>query len=82
MRKSTLVIGSVLMFALFASIAWAAYHHEGEQDAAKFLEVYPEMAGTKLDHCAVCHTGGEYEKSSGKVVSLGSCQWCHRTYGY
>ncbi|MCK4349189.1 MAG: hypothetical protein KAW47_11300, partial [Thermoplasmatales archaeon] len=71
------------MLVLFiASVAFGAYHHEGEQDASKFLTVYPDKAGTKLDHCALCHSGGQYEKKPGKWVSLGSCQWCHYTYGY
>jgi hypothetical protein len=61
---------------------FAAYHHEGEQDANRFLAVYPSKAGTKLDHCALCHSGGEYEKKPGVWVSLGSCQWCHYSYGY
>ncbi len=66
---------------LVAQAAWAAYHHEGEKDAGKFLSVYPGKTGTKLDHCALCHTGGSYV-SGGKTVQLGSCQWCHKTYGY
>jgi hypothetical protein len=66
---------------LWATTALAAYHHEGERDADKFLSVYPAKAGTKLDHCALCHAGGSYE-SKGSLVSLGSCQWCHYSYGY
>lgn len=62
--------------------AWSAYHHEGERDADKFLEAYPGAAGTKLDHCALCHSGGEYTNSKGREVKLGSCQWCHYKYGY
>jgi len=64
------------------SIGYAAYHHEGEKDSAQFLEVYPHKANTKLDHCVLCHTGGEYEQKPGELVSLGSCQWCHQVYGY
>lgn len=73
----------VLLLAgiLTAATAFAAYHHEGEKDADKFLTAYPAAAGTKLDHCALCHSGGEYE-NKGKMVSLGSCQWCHYSYGY
>jgi len=70
-----------LSILLSAATAFAAYHHEGERDADKFLSAYPEKAGTKLDHCALCHSGGSYE-SKGKMVSLGSCQWCHYSYGY
>ncbi len=72
------------MLAVFAfsAVCFAAYHHEGEKDADKFLQVYPDKAGTKLDHCALCHSSGKYEKSEGSFVSLGSCQWCHYSYGY
>ncbi len=67
-----------MLIAGLASIpAWAAYHHQGEQDAAVFLSVYPDKAGTKIDHCALCHKGGEGPRST-----LGSCQWCHYSYGY
>ncbi len=66
----------------YPALRFSAYHHAGEEDAGKFLEIYPDKAGTKLDHCALCHTGGQYEKSEGKWVSLGSCQWCHHSYGY
>jgi hypothetical protein len=70
-----------LLGFLMVTTAFAAYHHEGERDADKFLSVYPDKAGTKLDHCALCHSGGVYE-SKGRPVSLGSCQWCHHSYGY
>jgi len=61
--------------------SFAAYHHQGESDSDKFLSAYPELTGTKLDHCASCHSGGEIQKKSGPM-KLGSCQWCHDTYGY
>lgn len=80
MHRVVAVIAAILI-CLTAGLAMAAYHHEGEQDAAKFLAVYPDLAGTKLDHCALCHTGGKQERN-GKSYSLGSCQWCHATYGY
>jgi hypothetical protein len=74
---------SVFILVLFTvSVVFSAYHHEGEQDSDKFLAVYPDKVGTKLDHCALCHSGGQYEKKPGKWVSLGSCQWCHHSYGY
>jgi hypothetical protein len=41
-----------------------------------------DKAGTKLDNCNLCHRGGSYVNSKGKTVELGSCQWCHQTYGY
>jgi len=70
-----------LLILINAGLVFAAYHHEGEKDANKFLTAYPDKAGTKLDHCALCHKGGEYE-NKGKMVTLGCCQWCHYTYGY
>lgn len=71
-----------LFIMLPAGIAFTAYHHGGDTDSGIFLDVYPDKEGTKLDHCALCHSGGEYEKKPGKWVSLGSCQWCHYVYGY
>jgi hypothetical protein len=82
MKKGMIVSALTLLVILIGSAVFAAYHHEGEEDAAKFLEVYPEKAGTKLDHCVLCHSGGEYEKKPDVWVSLGSCQWCHYSYGY
>ena len=82
MRKSVICIGSIILVMLAVGIVYSAYHHEGEDDTPNFLSLYPEKAGTKLDHCALCHTGGSYVNSKGKTVSLGSCQWCHDSYGY
>ena len=82
MKKRVIVSALTLLVILIGSSVFAAYHHEGEEDAAKFLAVYPDKAGTKLDHCALCHSGGQYEKKPGVWVSLGSCQWCHYSYGY
>lgn len=82
MKMKILLVGTVFLIALWISPVFGAYHHEGEEDSANFLEVYPEKAGTKLDHCALCHSGGQYEKKPDVWVSLGSCQWCHYSYGY
>lgn len=61
--------------------ATAAYPHQGEGDAATFTSAYPARAGTKLDSCALCHAGGTVTVG-GKTTVMGSCQWCHSTYGY
>lgn len=72
-----LLVGCV--FILFSSnIGFSAYRHMGEIDSDIFLSVYPDKAGTKLDSCNLCHSGGE--SSPGKI--MGSCQWCHYKYGY
>jgi hypothetical protein len=63
------------------STAAAAYHHQGEIDSGHFLTVHPAAAGTKIDSCALCHTGGSVT-SNGKTSSYGSCQFCHVKFGY
>jgi len=70
-----------LLFATVPLTVYAAYHHGGDTDSDKALQAYPAIKGTKLDSCALCHSGGEYEKK-GVLVQLGSCQWCHYSYGY
>ncbi|MCE5273789.1 MAG: hypothetical protein LLG43_01510, partial [Deltaproteobacteria bacterium] len=81
--KRVIIVLAAALAVLFLSPAAGrcAYHHEGEDDAPKFLAVYPAKAGTKLDNCNLCHTGGSYTSGS-KTVTLGSCQWCHYKYGY
>jgi len=71
----------VVSLTLFSGIQiYAAYNHDGDKDSANFREAYPGKVGTKLDSCTLCHTGGSY--SSGKTVTLGSCQWCHYKTNY
>ena len=82
MKKCAAIMGAVFMVVVTVSVVLSAYHHEGEIDSQHFVAQYPDKAGTKLDHCALCHTGGQYEQKPGKWVSLGSCQWCHYSYGY
>ena len=83
MKAFKLSIGlAVALLLSGVTSAYCAYHHEGEKDANKFIAAYPAKAGTKLDNCNLCHRGGSYVDSKGKTVELGSCQWCHQTYGY
>lgn len=81
MRKCVLIFTVTLILGFFTTTQ-AAYHHEGEADSPNFVAAYPELEGSKLDNCALCHCGGEYEKKPGKFITVGSCQWCHMTYGY
>ena len=76
--KGMIIVLTTLLF--FEAAAFSAYHHEGEADANVFLEKYPAAAGTKLDHCALCHTGGETGGDRSKTY--GSCQWCHYKTDY
>lgn len=78
-RTIMLFVVLAMMIPLAAS---GAYHHGKDTDSEIALEAYPAIAGTKLDSCALCHSGGQYEKNPGVFVELGSCQWCHHSYGY
>jgi hypothetical protein len=82
MRKTLLCIVIAGMCWMWPGRADCAYDHQGDTDSGAFLEAYPDKAGTKLDSCSLCHTGGNYEKKPDTWVSLGSCQWCHYSYGY
>ena len=83
MRRRNLILAAAMVIIVLSigTTAFTAYHHMGEDDSGIFLSVYPEKAGTKLDSCNLCHSGGSYQ-SGGKPVNLGSCQWCHYKYGY
>lgn len=81
MKLRVFITCIVVAWLFTAGLALAAYEHEGESDSDNFLAVYPAKAQGKLDHCALCHSGGQKEKRSG-TITLGSCQWCHETYGY
>ena len=82
MTQRFIVILTLLFLTAFVYPAFSAYHHMGEMDSDNFIQAYPDKAGTKLDSCALCHNGGKYEKEPGVWVSMGSCQWCHYSYGY
>ena len=83
MKRFQALVALCSLIVVFAtvSVVTAAYHHAGEADAPNFLLAYPDKAGTKLDNCTLCHSGGSYT-SAGKTTTLGSCQWCHYKYGY
>jgi hypothetical protein len=80
-RLAVLLIGVGIIFFAPAGHATAAYHHMGEIDSGNFLSVFPDKAGTKLDSCNLCHSGGAYT-SGGKTTTYGSCQWCHYKTDY
>ncbi len=78
--KTVILVFSIIFMSLLP--VQAAYHHSGDTDSSLALQAYPAIADTKLDNCALCHTGGKYLNYKGKEVSLGSCQWCHYSFGY
>lgn len=72
----------VMMVLCGVSISLAAYQHGGQQnDSVLFTAVYADKAGTKLDSCTLCHSGGT-ATVGGKTTVYGNCQWCHYKYGY
>ncbi len=75
--KYTVLFVVLAATLMTAQMVRSAYHHEGQDDAAMFLQVYPDRAGTKLDNCNLCHSGGSYVNSQGKTITMGSCQNCH-----
>jgi hypothetical protein len=82
LKRTLIVMAGILVLLFSATFVFSSYHHMGEKDSAEFLKVYPGKKNTKLDSCALCHSGGQYKSSSGAMTSLGSCQWCHYKYGY
>ena len=80
--KKMIVIIALMIVTGVSSLGQAAYHHQGEADSPNFVSAYLQAEGTKLDSCVLCHSGGRYEKKPGQWVTVGSCQWCHMTYGY
>jgi hypothetical protein len=80
-KRILFLASSLLLAGGLPNFASAAYHHMGESDAPKFLKLYPDAAGTKLDTCTLCHSGGT-DRIKGKNTAFGSCQWCHYRYGY
>jgi hypothetical protein len=82
LKKMFFILTGTLFLLFAASPGFSSYHHMGEKDSAEFLKVYPDKKDTKLDSCALCHSGGQYKNSSGVVINMGSCQWCHYKYGY
>jgi len=71
----------IILFCL-ATIANASYEAHGKNiDMESFLSVYPDASGTRLDDCFLCHPGGDIESPKG-VVAVGSCDYCHKVYGY
>ena len=81
MKRKWVVFMALSVLLLMTTLAYGAYVSHNDQDSGLFLDAYPDKAGTKLDHCALCHRSGEITKKSG-TITLGSCQWCHEAYGY
>jgi hypothetical protein len=78
-RRNLIMIAAMVIIVLSSgTTAFTAYNHGGDTDSVNFRTVYPEEIGTKLDSCALCHTGGQYNTNT----YYGSCQWCHYVTSY
>lgn len=82
MKKLVLLCFLAAAVAVWSGAAIAAYHHMDEKDAPRFLQAYPDKAGTKLDDCALCHRGNTFTTKKGVEITESACQFCHATYGY
>jgi len=49
--------------------------HETDADANNFVNVYPEMVGTRLDDCKTCHRAGVEGTDTEKIYNV--CDYCH-----
>ena len=50
--------------------------HESDADVTNFVNAYPAAAGSRLDDCVLCHTGGEVPGKRG-LTKVNSCDYCH-----
>ncbi len=49
--------------------------HESDDDSQAFLRRYPQAAGTRLDDCQLCHSGGPAGTDAEREYS--PCSYCH-----
>ena len=81
----SLLIGG-LFFALAVSSASAYFKGvHREPDSSMFFKTYPNLIGTGLDGCGVCHIRSiapEPEQAGGKATQLSYCDTCHALTDY
>lgn len=80
MKKWSFFVALCFLLGL-STPAFGAYHHMGDMDTPVFHEAYPDKIGTRIDDCALCHTGGVVETRRGPS-EMGNCQWCHHITDY
>ena len=54
--------------------------HESDADMNRFVTVYPDTIGTRLDDCQTCHKGDTFTYDrGGDIVSVykNACDYCH-----
>ena len=70
-----LVLGTFGVLTSVSPVLAAYSAHQNDQDINNFLSLYPYAKSTKLDDCALCHTGGKIGSGT-----YGSCDYCHQIY--
>jgi hypothetical protein len=81
-----IVIGGMVFVLAIASAA--AYFKSGihrEADSALFFKTYPELVGTRLDGCDVCHIRSmalPRGQENGTPVQMSVCDSCHMQTDY
>jgi hypothetical protein len=71
---------ALVLIGVCAGLGLAAYKGHHEKDMPVMLQAYPDIAGTALDDCAVCHkrgpapVPGDPAKRSAQVTA---CDYCH-----
>jgi len=57
------------------SRAYAGHDHDKDKDMANAVNVYPELIGTVLDDCRLCHCDGIRDREYAN-----HCDFCHAVY--
>jgi hypothetical protein len=80
-KRIQIIVTGGLAFALALSSASAYFRAvHREPDSELFFKTYPQLVGTRLDGCDVCHrssTALARGQESGKSVLVNSCDTCH-----
>ena len=80
-----LIGGLVVALALSSASAYFKIGTHREADSDFFFKTYPELIGTRLDNCDVCHirsTAPPPGQTDGNAVLLSSCDTCHAVTDY
>jgi len=78
-------IGGGALALTLALAAAAAYRTHDESDSEIFAKAYPQVSGTRLDGCEVCHsrvTAPPAGQQGGQAVVHNSCDSCHQATDY
>jgi len=51
--------------------------HESDVDMNNLVQVYPAIAGTRLDDCQTCHRGGDVVHVTKGTMAYNPCAFCH-----